>query len=685
MPSPNGLTIGPIPGYRPRTNRSFLTAPDGIAYFEDVLNASKFLEGHAISGVERLSLYGKSNFNVFGGVNWSTEALATRRELDQKAWRQFFPLIASANAYNVPGPFAAQGFAAVNLPGLGPTQLVQPVTIWPSDQQVTVDYYYVNSGLKGEFFLPGWSWTLNASHSLSEGEYTSNQITKEKAGDVNFVSPSDGLYRGPEYNPFDPAFLRGDYSQATYDLLTANPVGRTTYEQTIVQGVLSGDVLQLPAGPLGVAVGAEWRTFEIDDTPDEREQRDEFWQSSAAQVTRGEDTVSEIFAEVNVPILRGVPFFEELTLDGSARAFEYDFYGSDSVWKAGLNWQVIPSVRVRGTQGTSYRAPALYELFLGNLTAFQNQVLIDPCIDWGNSSNPNIRTNCAAVGIPANYNGLGGESALIIQGGGAGLLEAETSEAKTLGVIWTPDFVDLSIAIDYFEITVENQVAQLGPGAILGGCYGAPVFPNAFCDLFTRNPGNTPTNAFHIVQVNDSYLNINDQTTRGIDITVRYEHEFDFGDLSIDLSATRTLEDVVNLFDPNLSSGFATNDFNGTVGDPEWVGDAAIQLRRGDYTYSWFVDYIGATDNEVFFPRDIDYFGRPARIINTTDDWLSHDVSVRWQGDKITLTGGVLNIFDAQPPVVSENGAQRLQNYALAATQYDLRGRTFFVRAGYEF
>jgi outer membrane receptor protein involved in Fe transport len=64
---------------------------------------------------------------------------------------------------------------------------------------------------------------------------------------------------------------------------------------------------------------------------------------------------------------------------------------------------------------------------------------------------------------------------------------------------------------------------------------------------------------------------------------------------------------------------------------------------------------------------------------------LAHDVSVRWRSDNVSITGGVSNIFDAQPPVISFNGGQRLQNYALAATQYDLRGRTYFVRLGYEF
>ncbi len=681
VPSPNGVTVGPILGYRPGTNRSYTTSPDGQAYYEDVLNHEKFGSGHAISAVERLSLYGKADFALFDNVEWSTEALLTRRELDHKGWRQFAPQVASNVGYDVPGTFQTPvGFGAI-----GALRVARPITIWKADQQITVDYAYVNSGLKGDFLLPGWTWSLNASYSLSEGEYTGNEIMNETAGDWNFVSPSDGLYHGPNYNPFDPAFLSGNYSQAVFDLLTAYPVGNTTYEQRIVQGVISGDVLELPAGPLGVAVGAEWRNFEIDDTPDEREQNGEFWNTSSALITRGEDTVSEAFAEVNVPVLRGLPFIEEFTLDGSVRAFEYDSYGSDSVWKAGLNWQVIPSVRIRGTQGTSYRAPALYELFLGNLTSFLDQTAIDPCINWQNSSNANLQANCAADGIPGNYTGTGTGSATIVSGGGAGVLSAETSEARTLGLIWTPDFLDLSIAIDYFDISVNNQVAQLGAGAILGGCYGAPIYPNAFCNLFERNPGNAQTDPYAISTVNDSYLNVNSQSTRGIDITLRYEHEFDFGDLAIDLSATNTWEDVVNLFDSSLSSGFATNDFGGTLGDPEWVADAEIRLDSGDMTYAWFVDYIGETDNEVFFPELVTYLGRAGRLINSTDAWLSHDFTVRWRGDQMELTGGVLNAFDAQSPVISENAGQRLQNHSLGATQYDLRGRTFFLRLGYQF
>src|SRR5262249_31919500 len=151
------------------------------------------------SAVERTSLYGRADFTIFGGVDWTTEGLITRRETEHKAWRQFFPQIASANGYNVPGPFTAQGVD--NSHGF---RRIQPSTIWPSNSDTTVDYYYINSGLTGDFVVPGWTWSLNASYSLSDAEYKSNEILKDTSGDWRYTR-DDGLYYGPEYNPFDPA------------------------------------------------------------------------------------------------------------------------------------------------------------------------------------------------------------------------------------------------------------------------------------------------------------------------------------------------------------------------------------------------------------------------------------------------------------------------------------------------
>ena len=678
IPSPTGNTIGPIAGYRPRANKTYLTSPDGTAYYEDVLNDPRFGQGYILDQQERTSLYEHSNFS-FGGVDWTTEVLFTNRQTTAHNWRQFFPLIGSSNLYDVPGKYNANAFAHNGVAE------VEPVTLWPSNQSIDVKYYYLTTGLKGGFgttgYLSNWSWDVDANFSRSEGTYSKNEILKETAGDANFKS-ADGLYHGPNYNPFDPNFLAGNYSKATFDMLTGYSHGKTIYDQTTVTGGVTGDLFRLPAGPVGIAVGAEYRHFKINDTPDIGSQKGLFWGTTGAVVTKGKDTVVEEYAETNIPILKGLPGVESLNLDGSGRWFNYDSYGSNNVWKAGLNWQVIPMIRFRGTKGTSYRAPALYELFLGNQTGFLSQTAIDPCINWGNSTNVNIQKNCAAAGIPANYPGVG-SSATITTAGGFGKLKAESSQSSTLGVIFTPAFLDLSIAIDYFDITVHNEVASLNALTILGGCYGAPVFPNAFCSLFKRNSPAALTNANQVTTVEADYLNVNEQATRGIDYDVRYEHEFNFGKVLADLKATQTTQDLQQLFAPTVSSGFNTNDFNGSSGDPKWVADAEFQLKKADLTYTWFSHYVGSTNNKNFANPQIPYQGKTVNQIITASDWWSHDLSVRWQGDRLTITGGVQNIFDAQPPLVSSNGgAQRLQNIALAGTQYDYLGRTFFIRVG---
>ena len=193
---------------------------------------------------------------------------------------------------------------------------------------------------------------------------------------------------------------------------------------------------------------------------------------------------------------------------------------SDNVWKIGLSWQIIPSVRLRATKGTSFRAPGLYELYLGDLSSFIAQASIDPCINWGQSTNDNIRANCAAAGIPQNFPG-GTSSAVQFSQGGAGVVEPETSKAFTAGIVLTPTAWPISVALDYFDYEVNNQIAQLTSATILGGCYGADVYPNDCCNLFERNPANHPTAPNKIENVYQKYVNVNQQKVRGFDLLTR--------------------------------------------------------------------------------------------------------------------------------------------------------------------
>lgn len=672
------MTVGPLEGYRPRNPGRYDDGPGAQAFYESVLNHPDALEADAINAQERFSLYSLSDFDIdiLGGVNWQFEALYTERETTADGIRQFFPLVGGAEVQSV---FGVYGYA--NDPGYSnPFFLSQPILIYQANSQAEVKYLSVSSELNGEFggtgYFSDWGWTALTTFSRSDGKYgTDTAIFADQSGDVRFDDDA------PQFDYQSAEILSGNYPDNFYDTLGGPIVGRTTYEQFVASTYVTGDLFALPAGDVLLALGAEYRGFSIDDQPDEQAQAGNLWGSSSALVTKGEDNVTEIFAEAEFPLLKGAPLVEELTFTASGRAFDYESSGSGDVYKVALDWQVVPAVRFRGTRGTSFRAPALYELFLGQQTGFLDQADIDPCILWEDSTDDDIRANCAAEGIPGDYGG-GTSSATIISGGGAGFLEPETSDALTFGTVITPEFFPVSLALDYFEIEVNNQIAQLGAGTILGGCYGGDNFPNDFCDLFTRG---TATEPLAVNEVTDTFININSQVTRGLDATLRYERDFDFGTLLVDAQATWTFEDTLDLFDTDSESGFATEDFNRTIGDPDVVGDAQVRFTRGDYTFSWFLDFVGHTSNEVFDPVDTTYFGAPAqRIVETEAVWY-HDASVRWTGDLLTITGGITNLFGEEPPIVSDGVTFRRGNVPIFGTQYDLRGRQAFIRVTKEF
>ncbi|MEM7639132.1 MAG: TonB-dependent receptor [Pseudomonadota bacterium] len=666
IPSPDGVSEGPIPGYRLRTNASYATSEDGQAFFEDDLYDPRVNSADAINRQEVLSLFATSDFafDAFGGVNWLGEFLYTQRKTEGEGWRQFFPYIGGDETG---APYSTEyengfGFLAV------------PITAFPSNSDITVDYLSAASTLEGSFgqveWLNDWVWTFDLSYTKSDAEYAQNSILADRSGDW-FETDN-----APTYDPADPAWLDGS-DTSWYDHVQSIETGTTVYEQTIAQARVSGPVYELPAGEILAAIGMEGRKYSIDDQPSENSVNANIWGSSAALPTVGEEDVFEVFGEIEVPLLKGAPSAEELSLNLSARAFNYATYGTGDVWKIQGNWQVTPEVRFRATKGTTFRAPALFETFLGATTGFQSQLAIDPCANWGESSNQNLQTNCASIGIPEDYSPIGSSATIFSEGGGSDLTP-ETAESETVGVIFTPSFINLSLAIDYFNIEVEDQIAQLDAATVVSGCYIADNFPdNSFCDLLERNDANA-TEPFAITSVRDIYVNVNSQKTDGVDITLRYDQEFEFGDVIFEGQATYTDTDIIQLFDTAEETGFDVDGFNGTIGDPEWVWNSRLSLDRGDFRYSWFMDYIGVTDSSVFADSEITYQGVSGIADRKAEEVLYHDASVRWTGDSLQITVGVENIFDEAPPTIS-SGLQRRGTVPLAAG-YPLRGRAGFVQ-----
>ena len=658
VPSPDGVTIGPIPGYRPRANGN--AAGGNPAFYEDVLNADFLGEAHIFSSQERASLFVGADFS-FDRVDWSGQFLYTSRETESRRFRQFFPTM----------NYTAQGLSINSL----------PVMPFKSDQNVNVDFFYAASTFKGGFGSDSsWSWNFDTTFSRSDGDYEVFSIDANKTGD-RFRDLDGG---GSPVNYLDPVFLSGQGMERLAQEIGVWHKGNTIYDQFVVNATATGELFELPAGVVGAAIGTEFRRISIDDNPSELERTGRLWGQSSATGTEGKDYIQEVFGEIEVPLLSGLPGVEDLSFNASGRVFKYDTVAdSDSVWKVGLGWQIIPSLRVRATRGTSYRAPGLYELFLGDQTSFVGQLAIDPCIDWQNSSNPNIQANCAADGIPGDYNGAG-SSATIVTGGGAGVLKPETSTSTTAGIVFTPSWANFTASVDYYEIDVRDQISQLGAGAIVGSCYSLPNFPNAFCGLFNRI--GTGANPLNIEFIQDSYLNINKQLVRGYDLNLRWDGDFNFGKVEVESQFTYTLENVEQLFDSSLESGFDSNDYVGLISYPKLVGNVRSSLTRGDFTYTWGMRYVDETEN-FNFTQPAAYFGNPNPVYdNVAEDRLYHTLSVLYQADSWTLLVGVDNVFDKDPPNLSAGtGSTLYGNVPAFATQYDWFGRSIFARMSYRF
>ena len=634
----------------------------------------------AISPVERYTLTANGAFDLTASTELYAELMLNRRESSQNSWRQLFPQVHFSNPNN---PFRVgnpNGYA----PGYA-----RSIVLLPSNGEQTVDYHRIVLGAKGTVpdigFLKGWDWDIYGQYSKSHGEYGGNFFYNDRVlattgatacnlallttatacptGGVNYFRQS--TVQTGEFTAEESAFLFGYES------------GQTDYTHQFIEGSLSGSLFALPAGNVGAALGFQVRKEEIDDNPGAQAKAGNLWGSTSAGRTAGSDTIKEAFGELEIPVLRGMPVAESLTLNLSGRFSDYESYGTNSTYKVGLNWQVIPSVRLRVSDGTSFRAPALYELYLANQSGFLGQSSIDPCLNWGDNPSTVTAANCAAQGIPRTYNAVGSSSALVITGGGKGILEAETSKSKSLGIVLTPSFLNLNIAVDYFDIEINNQVAQFGAGNIVSACYSAADFPNNdFCSLFTRDTNPASTTAWMIKSVNNNYVNVQKQSQRGLDLTTRYTHQFTNSKLTIDSQFSWILDWTTQL----LSKTSVEN--NGLVGTPDFNGKVNARLDRADWTYYWGMDVVGKSSDTGYYGKDVfaNYrsTGVSAYYKQQSEFQVTHNISVRKKFDKWAAQVGVQNLFDEQPPYISTGGSTRVGNVTLGSS-YDAIGRRMFL------
>ena len=674
---------------------STMNTPAGwypVAYDRDsmgVTNADHPFQDEAslIPKTELTTLYGEAKFDINDDTTAYAELLLNRRENYVNGYRQFW-----SYTYNESSDYFT-GNSAPTADGWTGNQWLSSTPITDqNDNKITVDYSRVVAGLMGNFSgdWSDWSYDLSIQKSRSEGEYMSQQVLDDAMRGNNWLG---GLCEGTKIASgadcidlpwFDPQFLAGNFTPEQMEYLFAWETGVTEYDQVSIEGFVTGPLMELPAGTMGFAMGFQTKKDEIIDTPGQLTRDGLAALTSTAGITAGSDRTKAVFAEVDVPLLEDMPFVRSLALNASMRYTEVASYGSGDTYKVGINWDITDTVKLRASNGTSFRTPSLYELYLANQTASARQSAIDPCIDWeaaieDGDISQRVADNCAADGVDGDH--YAAISATTISGGNGDTLEAETSKTNTIGLVWRPEFADLNISVDYFDITVNDEISQLGAGSIVFGCYNSVNFPNdPLCDLFERDPVD-----MKVDNVYDQYINIAEQTNRGWDLSARYTTEVPWGELVFDTQHTFQIEDSILVRD-----GSPNRDYNGRMGDPKWTGRASLELRNNDWRYYWGMNFIGdASDVDDYGTDEGFRFGTPVRFVLGADRIVYHNLSVSkaFPDSGVLARFGVNNALDTKPPRLTTLNLGQVSTEGNSAfySQYNWRGRSFFFNVTKDF
>jgi len=496
------------------------------------------------------------------------------------------------------------------------------------------------------------------------------------------------------YNPFG----SGASNTAAVNYFSYNAHTKASMSQLDFLGFMNGDSSQLfslPGGPIGFVLGAEYRREKAKYTDDP------FVESGATNaVVIGDFNpptfhVAEAFGELNVPILKDIPLFHELTATGAARVSRYG-HAICTVWtyNFGGEWAPVRDLRFRGNYGKAVRAPNVSETGFPVVPNFAPGFQ-DPCSPTQIGNNPNRQGNCLAdlgasllAGIvPKTYS-------LPILSGSNPNLQPEVSNSLTIGGVLQPRFIPgFSLSVDYYNIKVKNVIVSLSAQSIVTNCYDAPSLSNPFCALFTRfrGPGTGPLGESPGDVLGNTLIsagvNFAKRIRRGIDTQVGYRARLaPKVVLDTNLLWVHALQSS-NFENPALP-GFE-NRILSELGDPKDEARLDADLKVGNVTFGYRVHYIGrmiingaAFEDFNPLPTACTAAGCPPNNADFADtEWnpaiTYHDLRFQWDTGPVFMAKnvqfyvGVNNIFNKIPP---------LGNTGLGSGSaiYDIRGRNYY-------
>jgi iron complex outermembrane receptor protein len=656
--------------------------------FPDAINAGNrydyaFVQ-NILGGQNRWNVTGSGNYQLSDDVNLFAEFQFSDREstsvLDGN------PIFAGSGSVFFPGGWVVPAANPYNpFPGQSAQVTIRPTsTVGPRNQETSAQNFRIVAGLEGSILDDRFNWEV----SLVETKTTSATTT-----DATFNLARAIRISNPTLCAADPlctaalqpgslgaldVYRPGNWSESEIAYIRQVATANFTQEQTAVNAFIAGEVFELPAGEVGVAVGLEYREEGLTFRPDAVTEAGE---SVANQTfsTFGNFDTYEAFAEVNVPLLKDAPLAKSLSLNLQGRVFDYSTFGSDTVYKAGLNWTPVEDIRLRATYGTSFRIPTLVDSFSGGTVGFQ--FITDPCDAGAINANATRLANCLAagpLGVTAGFTQSAPQLAVL---GGGDLADGtfdlgpEEGTTYTVGLVLTPSAVPgLNVSVDYYSIEVDNFISTTDvENEVLETCYDSVGLSDPTCQLFSRDALSRQLAGLVQTPINRA----TPLETAGIDWSLAYDFDVagllgqggDMGSIAISHAGNYVTD--YNLF-PGIGNYGGSS---GASAIPEYRLNFGVDWSFNDLRLSWDTRYTPELD-------DIAFDGRNFLGYDVVEEHWQNDVRIQYDTATNTrLMFGVNNVFDEEPPYAFSTGNNTIPGLYGSA----IVGRYFFGRVTQSF
>lgn len=535
----------------------------------------------------------------------------------------------------------------------------------------TVDTMTMSGGFDGSFDIGDhkWYWDATAFFGFNDAKqlFTGNinaALLQQALGPVGACTGA--------CVPFNIFGGAGSVTPAMLAYVAFDERARSSQEIRDYTANLSGDLFDLPAGPVGIAIGYEHRYQQGSYTPDPIITAG-LGADIPSQPASGRYNSDEVYAELRVPLLKEAPFFHSLDLDGAVRHANYSTSGSSTTLTGSVLWKPVADLLLRGSYAEGFRAPSIGELF--GAESRSDAPIDDPCTSAAGgqfNSNPTVRANCIANGVPASgsYNEPTGGQLGVLTGGNEAL-RPETSKTWLFGGVYSPGWARnggfanmLSLEVNYYDIEVRDAIANIAPQTTLSRC--ALLADPLSCASVTRTASGL------ISRIDGQLQNIGDIKTRGIDVTFNYRSpETGVGNIGLAVNGNFLLKYAETF--PS-ADGFTTTSYRGTTrGFP----DQSYPKFKGNAVIDWSLESITASFTGRYIRGVTEADGR--RLGNTFYGDVQLILTPDFLDRRASFTIGVNNVFNQDPPACFSCTGP---NYD--PTTYDVPGQFGYARITYK-